>query len=374
MFNLKNLQAPAVIFDNGSGSCKVGISGELAPKSIIASVIGHPKGKAAEHGPSQKDYCVGEAALSKRGVLSLKYPIEHGIITSWDDMEKLWKYIFELELKINASERPVLLTEPPLNPLQNREKMAELMFESFKVPALYLSIQATLALYASARTNGLVIDSGDGVTHTVPIYEGHCLPHAVSRLDVAGRDITEYLMSFLLEKDRPFVSRAKKKVVNDIKEKFCYVALDPSLEEKRKAEEVMRLPDGNSVRIGLHLCRAPEILFTPINVGVHTPGLHVMIADSVRKCDRDICSHLYGNVVLCGGSSLFHGLDERIFKEIEQQIPTGIPVRIIAPPERKCSTWLGGSIITHLASFMPMWVTSEDYKEFGSAVVHRKCF
>lgn len=367
MFDTKVLLVPAVIIDNGSGSCKAGISGELEPRADVASVIGHHKDKMEE--------CyIGAKALSKKASLVLNYPVDRGIITHWDDMEILWRHIYRYELKVKASERPVLLSEPPLNPLRKREIMTELMFERFKVPALYLAIQATLALYASARTTGLVMDTGDGVTHAVPIYDGYCLPHGVSRLDVAGRDITRYLTHLLLDNSHLSVSRAKETTVKDIKEKFCYVALDPGQEAEKKTEGVLKLPDGNTIKINLPLCRAPEILFAPKIVGLEAPGLHTMITNSIRKCDKDICGLLYGNLVLSGGSSLFQGMDERIFKEIEPEVPNRVPVRIIAPPERACASWLGGSIISSLVSFIPMWITQEDYKEFGPAAVHRKCF
>ncbi|CAI5782834.1 Hypothetical predicted protein [Podarcis lilfordi] len=366
MLDIKLLQTPAVIIDNGSGSCKGGISGESEPRSLITSVVGHLK-------QNTEDYYIGEKAFSKNGAGLLNYPVERGVITSWDDMEKLWKHIYKQELKVKANERPVLLSEPPLNPLLNRERTTEMMFEHFQVPALYLSVQATLALYASARTTGLVMDSGDGVTHTVPIYEGYCLPHGVSRLDVAGRDITNYLASLLLENSQPSLSRTKKIMVQSIKEKSCYVALDPKQEAERKAE-VFKLPDGSTITLNLHLCQAPEILFVPKIIGVEALGIQAMITKSIRKCDRDICSLLYGNLVLSGGSSLFQGLDERIFKEIEHQVPQGVPLRIIAPPDTMCAAWLGGSILTHLDSFVPMWITSEDYQEFGAGAIHRKCF
>ncbi|XP_063001442.1 actin-related protein T2-like [Elgaria multicarinata webbii] len=366
MLDATVLQTPAIIIDNGSGSCKAGIAGDTKPRSVVTSVVGHLKQKVEE-------YYIGEKALSNKAAAMLNYPVEHGIITCWDDMEKLWKHICKHELKVKASERPVLLSEPPLNPRQNREKITELMFEHFNVPALYLSIQATLALYTSGRTTGLVMDSGDGVTHTVPIYEGYCLPHGVSRLDMAGKDITEYLASLLLENSHS-ISRAKKTMVKDIKEKFCYVALDPKQEAEKKAEEVLKLPDGNSIKINLHLCRAPEILFAPKAVGLEAPGIHAMITKSIRKCDKDICALLYGNVVLSGGSSLFRGLDERIFKEIEQQVPKGVPVRIIAPPERSYAALIGGSILTNLASFAPMWFTLKNYQELGAAGIQQKCF
>ncbi|XP_063173446.1 actin-related protein T2-like [Candoia aspera] len=366
MLNFKVLQTPAVIIDNGSGSCKAGISGQSEPQSIVPSVVGRVQERAEE-------FYIGDRALSKKGAL-LSYPVERGIISCWDDMEKLLRYIYKHELKVKPSTRPVFLSEPPRNPRQNREKITERMFEDFKVPALYLAIQATLALYTSARTTGLVLDSGDGVTHAVPVYDGYCLPHGVSRLAVAGRDVTDYLASLLLENNPASVSRAKKTVVRVIKEKFCYVALDPKQEAEKKVEEILKLPDGNAIKIHLHLCQAPEILFTPKIIGVEAPGVHTMITKSIRKCDKDIWAPLYGNVVLSGGSSLFWGLDERIFKEIEQQVPKGVPIRIIAPPDRSCAAWVGASIISQLVSFQPMWFTLEDYKEFGVAGIHRKCF
>lgn len=367
MLDVKILQTPAVIIDNGSGSCKAGITGETEPRSVLTSTVG----RLAENA---EEYYVGNSALFKKDALILNHPIKRGIITSWDDMEKLWRYIYQHELKVNPSDRPVLLSEPPLNPLRNRERTTELMFEQFHVPALYLSVQATLTLYASARTVGLVLDSGYGVTHCVPIYDGSCLPHGVSRLNIAGQDISEYFTNLLLQNSHCLGKRPKRAVVKYIKETQCYVALDPSEEMKKKTEDVVILPDGNTIKIRFHLWEAPEILFAPKTIGIQTPGLHSMITRSIRKCDRDICGSLYGNVVLSGGSTLFKGLDARIFKEIEQYVPKGVPVRIVALPERMCATWLGGSIITYLGSFVPMWVTREDYQEMGAAVIHRKCF
>ncbi|XP_061458246.1 actin-1-like isoform X3 [Rhineura floridana] len=347
----------SVIFDNGSGLCKAGIAGDSAPRSVITAIVGRSKAKATMLGAGQKEFYIGEEAQSKRGVLSLNYPIDHGIVTSWDDMERIWRHVYECELRIKASDRPVLLTEAPLNPLQNRERMTEIMFET--------------------RTTGIVMDSGDGVTHTVPIYEGYCLPHAVSRLDIAGRDITEYFMRLLLESGHSFVSTAEREIVKDIKEKLCYVALDPIQEMKAKPEYLLReykLPDGNVIRIGSQLFRAPEALFAPGNIGVDAPGVHKMVFNSIMKCDIDVRRDLYGNILLSGGSTLFCGLDERILKEMQLQVPIGISVRIIAPPERKYCVWIGASILTCLTSFRQMWVTLSDYKDFGPGVVHRKCF
>ena len=311
------------------------------------------------------DIFIGNEADEHRGIMKLAYPMEHGMVTNWADMEKIWASLYEKNnLGVSSEEHPVLLTEAPLNPRRNREKSAEVFFETFGTPALFVSPQATLSLYSSGRTTGVVLDSGDGVTHAVPVYEGFSMPHAITRMDVAGRvsvtrysqsiiiysksidilkqkkkkltysypssiylfiftqDVTEYLQRLLRRAGYVFHTTAEREIVRNIKENVCYVAFNPIREEEIERDnnteiKEYKLPDGKLIKIGPECFRAPEILFSPSIIGTEYGGVHQCLGNAIFKSDMDLRKKLFSDIVLAGGSTMFTGYGDRLLKEIK---------------------------------------------------------
>lgn len=365
-----------VVIDNGSGVIKAGFAGDQVPKSHFPNYIGRPKHIRVMAGALEDTLFIGPKAQEHRGLLSIRYPMEHGIVTDWNDMEHIWQYIYSKDqLQTFPEEHPVLLTEAPLNPRKNRDKAAEMFFETFNVPALFVSIQAILSLYATGRTTGVVIDAGDGVTHAVPIYEGFAMPHSIERIDLAGRDVTRFLKLLLRKEGHNFKTTAENEIVKMIKEKACYLAQNPQKEETAELEKkAYVLPDGSTIEIGTAKFRAPEVLFQPDLIGEECHGLHHVLCFCIQKCDMDLRRTLYQNIVLSGGSTLFKGFGDRLLSEVKKLAPKDIKIRISAPQERLYSTWIGGSILASLDTFKKMWVSKKEYEEDGSRAVARKMF
>ena len=289
-------------------------------------------------------------------------------------------------LNARMEEHPALLTEAALNSRSNRDKTAEIFFETFRVPALYFAPQAVLSLYASGRTTGVVIDVGEGVTHAVPVYEGFALQHSIARSDIAGRDVTHQLQLLLRRSGLAFTTTAETQLVNTIKETACYVSVHPQKEEeggtavskgdaegsKNTSTTTYQLPDGQVLTLGKERFRAPEVLFRPELIGSEEYGVADSLVNSIKKSDLDLRSTLYEQIVLAGGSTLLAGFGDRLLYEVRQRSPAHTRIRISAPPDRIHSTWVGGSILASLATFKNMWVSRSEYEEFGTSLLHRK--
>ncbi|KAH3745047.1 actin, cytoplasmic 2 [Pelomyxa schiedti] len=360
-----------LVFDNGTGMFKAGFGGDDAPRDLFPTIIGRPQGYRIND-----DFCVGNEAQSKRGIFTLQYPIERGIVTNWDDLEKIFHHTFDNELHVACEEHPVLITEAHLNPKPNREKMSQIMFETFNVPAFYVGVVGRLSLYASGRATGIVVETGDGVTQTVPILEAVIPEGCTRRLDLAGCDLSNYMMTLLNERGCSIITKHPREFGRDIKEKLAYVALDAEAEMGISAsspEKSYELPDGTFINVGTERFRCPEALFQPALLGRGDVGIHQMCYNSIMACDVDIRRSLYGNIVLSGGTSMLPGFAGRMQKEMTILAPPTVKIQIVAPPERKISAWLGGSILASLSTFQQMWISKEEYDESGPAIVHRKC-
>jgi actin len=374
-------EEPIVVLDNGSGMVKAGFAGEDAPQCVFPAIVGRPRaGTVTIQGGGSKSEYIGDEAIKLMGVLNLNYPIAAGIVESWEDMEKVWHHAFYNELRIAPNEaKGVLLTEAPRNPRANREKMVQLMFETFEVKNIYVAIQAVMSLYSAGRTTGLVVDAGDGVSHTVPVFEGFSLPHAVEKMEIAGRVLTMYMQKLFIENGESFTSAAEIQIVRDIKEKHAYVAQNYAEEKEaalKSAEHDIQytLPDKRvlsvpaTVRMG-----CPELLFDPTLNGLNCMSLPDLAWSSVQKADIDVRKELCKNIIMSGGSTMYEGIADRLKQELVNRAPAGAEIRIVASADRKYAVWKGGSTLASLSTFHSSWVTAEDYQEHGAAIIHRKC-
>ncbi|KAJ5079958.1 actin-42a [Anaeramoeba ignava] len=362
-----------VVIQNGSNTIKAGFAGDDTPNVVFPSIIGKPRNSIEK---TEKECYFGEEAKSKRGILMIKYMIENGMIVNFDDMEKIWHHTFYNELRINPEEHPLLLTESPLNPRANREKITQIMFETFKTPAFYLENTSVLSLYASGRKTGVVIDWNDNMYGVHPVYEGSVLNHSILHYFVSANDITFYLIKMLNEKGYSFQTSAEFEIVKDIQEKCCYVSLDFDKEldlDEKMIQKNYELPNGQVISIGNERFRAPEVIFKPSLIGMEQASVSETLYNTILKCDHDIRKELYANIVLSGENSFFPGISQRFAKEISEFVPSVINVNVISP-ENQNSVWIGGSIFASLSGFVNLCISKDDYEDFGPSLIHRKCF
>lgn len=376
---------PCIVCDNGTGFVKVGFAGQNFPTSIFPSMVGRPILRAEEvisDTIELKDIMCGDEAAAVRQTLDCKYPVENGIVRDWNDMEHLWDYTFFEKMKVRPEEHKILLTEPPQNPIKNRENLIQRMFEKYGFAASNVSIQAMLTLYAQGLLTGVVVDTGDGVTHVVPVYDGFVPQHLIRRLDVAGRHVTTYMNKLLMLRGYAFNSVADFETVRIIKEKLCYVAYDIAQERRLALEttclmQTFTLPDGKVIKLGRERFEAPECLFTPSLVDSEKSGLSDMVFEMIQSADIDTRTEYYKHIVLSGGSSMYPGLPTRLEKDIRERYLNEVlggnaermkkfKINIEDPPRRKHMVFLGGSVLADIMKDKPeFWITKQEYDEQG---------
>lgn len=380
-----------IVCDNGTGFVKCGYAGSNFPEHIFPSMVGRPIIRAANKiGDIEvKDLMIGDDASKLRSMLEVNYPMENGIVRNWEDMLHLWDYTFgPAKMDLDPKECKVMLTEPPMNPTKNREKMIEVMFEKYQFAGAYIAIQAVLTLYAQGLLTGVVVDSGDGVTHICPVYDGYALSHLTRRLDIAGRDITRYLIKLLLLRGYAFNHSADFETVRMMKEKLCYIGYNLETEQKLALEttvlvETYTLPDGRVIKVGGERFEAPEALFQPHLINVEGQGIAELVFSTIQQADIDIRPEMYKHIVLSGGSTMYPGLPSRLEREIKQlyleRVLKGdtdklskFKIKIEDPPRRKDMVFIGGAV---LASVMKdkddFWMSREEYQEKGVRVLEK---
>lgn len=380
-----------VICDNGTGFVKAGYAGENFPTLIFPSMIGTPLMRSEEEfkNVELKDVMVGDECAKLRAMLDTSYPVENGIVKDWEGMQHIWNYTFNERMKIEPKDYKIMLTEPPSNPKENKVKMCTHMFETYGFEAAKVSIQAMLVLYAQGLMTGVVVDSGDGVSHVVPVWEGIVPPHLIKRLNVAGRHITRRLIELLQIRGYAFNRSADFETVRQIKEELCYVGFDLDIERQLSLETTTlikkyELPDGRVIKMDRERYEAPEVLFNPGLLGMEAAGIHEMLFGMIQAADIDLRPAFYKHIVLSGGSTMYPGLPTRLEREMKrlylEKILKGdkkalqkFKLRIEDPPRRKHMVFLGGSVLADIMkSRDEFWITKAEWEDEGARICDKK--
>jgi len=379
-----------VVIDLGTGFLKVGLSNSTTPDFLLPNTVGRPILRSDESFSKQKikDIMICDETTPVRQYLDLTLPVEHGVVTNWDDETLVLDYIFKNKLQIENKDHPILITEAPMNPIDNRKKMCEVFFETLGFPALQVSPQALLVLYAQGLVTGVVVDSGDGVTHIMPIAETCLLPHCVGRMNIAGRDITEHMVKLLTLRGYPFHKTSDFDVVREIKEKLCFISADIKADRKLANETTAyvvpySLPDSRLIKVSGERFEAPEVLFNPSALGYEGEGLSEMVFQTIMKTDIDLRKKFFESIVISGGTTMFPGMSTRLTNDIRKLVKDRIlggdekklgsyKIHVEDPPNRRFLVYLGATVLANLSQGKSnMWATSQDWKEDPNTVIKR---
>lgn len=384
--------APVVVIECGATGCRVGMAGDAAPRLVFAPVTGQPRPPT-----TGGEVLVGDVALESRRTHAIRYPIEYGVPTNWDGVERLWRHAYTAGVGRPPETQPVMIVESPNNPRYSREKLTQMMFEELKVPALCLVHTPVLVLAAHGLRTGLVIDSGEDLTHILCVYEGHVLYHTLPRPHFyrgigggrAGQFVTDGLMKLLSTNlGVTFSTTKEREVANQLKEKHAFVA--PSSESSSEHSPVVcplrEAIDGHeTITLGAERHQCTERLFTPdedeldISQGDGlVAGLHEAAWQALQRCPDDLRQTMCEHVVLSGGNAMLPGFAERMRRELGTLASAqGLEIRLVADetqPNRRIDAWVGASRMAATAGFEGRCITRDEYEECGPSVVHRRCF
>jgi len=388
------MTANVLVVDNGTGFVKCGYAGANFPTSTFPSMVGRPILRSEEKVVQNieiKDIMVGQEVQDLRNMLNVSYPMEHGVIKNWEEMYHVWDHTFKV-LKADPKDCKILLTEAPGNQRSNREKMIKTMFEHYNFQATYVGVQAVLVLYAQGLLTGVVVDSGDGVTHIIPVFEGFALAQQIKRLDFAGRDVTAHLNDLLQRRGYAFNRTADFDTVRQIKEKLCFVGYDIEQEKRLATEttvlvESYTLPDGRVIKVGAERFEAPEALFNPsLAKDLEPVGVSDQLFAAIQEAPIDLRTDFYQHIVLSGGSTMYPGLPSRLERDLKNLLMAKVfkgdekrfkklKLRIEDPPRRKHMVFLGGAYLAEvMKNKEAFWITNKEYKENGIDHCLKKCF
>ncbi len=362
-----------IIIDIGTSSIKAGLSGQEKPSLVFPNYFGEMKysksvGILKEDDKKKR---IGKDCDKYFGVIKLKYPLTHGVFNDDKDIEIIFDHIYSnLDMSITEiKEHPVLIAEPLLNPQQNRQKIAKLLFDKYKIEHLFFASQPILSLFSTSSTSGAVLESGDGVTQSCIIYEGYTIPGSYKRINLGGKEVTEYLQYLLNRKGYNLNNSDGFQITKKIKEELCEVY--PIEKNNNLENKNYTLPDDSIIEIGEERRLAPEILFNPLLREYEYPGMHEMLSESINKTNYDLKLQLYASILLSGGNTNIKGMKERIYKEIKKIAPKNAKVRLHTPSNPEYCSWIGGNIISSLEISKEMWISQNEWMEKGD-ILHTR--
>eukprot|EP00921_Rhytidocystis_pertsovi_P013926 GHVQ01022647.1.p1 GENE.GHVQ01022647.1~~GHVQ01022647.1.p1 ORF type:complete len:414 (+),score=57.34 GHVQ01022647.1:151-1392(+) len=371
-----------IIIDNGSGFMKAGYNTDEGPTCVFPTIVGRPRRRFVDLYDGTP--LIGDEAMAQRHHMSFSHPIDHGHIDDWIDMEEIWAHVFK-KLNANPKDHAILLTEPPLCSQLHREKTAEIMLEVFGAPEINISCQGLMAIYATGRTTGFVLDIGEGITQCVSVYDGYSERGSIKRSDFGGQELSMYLQKILCDMGYPMTSRDDYEHVRVIKETMCFCSLNPSEDQFGEESQTYYLPDGMTLRdgattgitLGPERFYPPEALFNPQLCARDSVPITDLIWQSILASPLETRKALMNNIIVSGGCSMFPGFPERLENELKNTAPpqARATVRVTAPEDRLLLVWKGCQTFSspRLRSLQDhCWVSRQEWEEIGKNIIHKK--